>query len=81
MTHELKILPEYFNDVATGKKNFEIRKDDRDPKYAVGDWLILKEYDGKKYTGKTVLVVIKYIYRGEFCKDGYCVLGISLLWR
>lgn len=44
MTHELKILPKYFEDVMTGKKNFEIRKNDRD--FKVGDYLLLKEYEG-----------------------------------
>jgi ASC-1-like (ASCH) protein len=40
--HELKILPQYFNDVQDGSKNFEIRKNDRG--FAVGDKIILKEY-------------------------------------
>ena len=29
MIHELKILPQYFRDVQTGKKGFEVRKFDR----------------------------------------------------
>ena len=43
--HELKILPEYYKAQKAGKKNFEIRKNDRD--YKVGDKLVLKEYDPK----------------------------------
>ena len=35
--HELKTLPEYFDAVFMGKKNFEIRKNDRD--YKVGDYV------------------------------------------
>ncbi|MDT6354847.1 DUF3850 domain-containing protein, partial [Enterococcus faecium] len=30
MIHELKILPEYFEAVTSGRKQFEIRKNDRD---------------------------------------------------
>lgn len=29
-THELKIAPRWFNDVQSGRKNFEIRRNDRD---------------------------------------------------
>lgn len=39
MIHELKILPEYFEAVTSGRKQFEIRKNDRD--FKVGDQLIL----------------------------------------
>jgi hypothetical protein len=30
MTHELKILPQYYEEVKAGNKNFELRKNDRD---------------------------------------------------
>lgn len=43
MTHRLKLNTEYFDDVLTGKKNFEVRINDRD--YRVGDELILWEWD------------------------------------
>ena len=52
MTHELKILPEYFGAVSLREKTFEIRKNDRD--YHVGDTLVLKEWDGEKYTGRQI---------------------------
>lgn len=41
-THELKIDIKYFDDVKNGKKNFEIRKNDRD--FQVGDILELRAY-------------------------------------
>lgn len=41
--HELKLDIKYFDDVRSGKKNFEIRKNDRD--YQVGDILELKAWD------------------------------------
>lgn len=40
-THELKLDIRYFDDVKSGKKNFEIRKDDRD--FKVGDILELRK--------------------------------------
>ena len=41
-THELKLDVKYFEDVKSGKKNFEIRNNDRD--FQVGDILELKAY-------------------------------------
>ncbi len=41
-THELKLDIKYFDDVKNGKKNFEIRKNDRN--YQVGDILELIAY-------------------------------------
>lgn len=41
-THELKLDTKYFDDVKSGNKNFEIRKNDRN--FEVGDVLELKRY-------------------------------------
>ena len=41
--HELKLDIKYFDDVKNGKKNFEIRKNDRN--YKVGDILELRAFD------------------------------------
>jgi ASC-1-like (ASCH) protein len=46
-THELKLDIKYFDDVKSGKKNFEIRKNDRD--FQVGDVLQLKAYENGMY--------------------------------
>lgn len=45
MTHELKILPQYYEEVKAGNKNFELRKNDRD--YMEHDTVILKAW-GKR---------------------------------
>ena len=75
MIHELKIAPMYFDSVISGKKTFEVRKDDRD--YQENDVLILKEYDNNAYTGREYAVIVTYILRGEYCKDGYCIMSIK----
>lgn len=78
MTHDLKIMPKYFNDVWDGIKRFELRKDDRD--YQIGDTLILREWDGEKYTGSVSIKDVIYILRDapEYgLKEGYCVIGLA----
>lgn len=75
--HRLKLLPEYYEAWAEHKKSFELRKDDRD--YHVGDHVWLCEWDGEKYTGRSISIIpIKYILRD--CPEyglmpGYCILG------
>ncbi len=75
--HRLKTLPEYFGPAKDFKKQFELRKDDRD--YKVGDLVTLEEWDGTNYTGAELRNrTIKYILRN--CpelglQDGYCILG------
>lgn len=44
--HELKLDTRYFEDVKSGKKNFEIRINDRD--FQIGDILELKKYKSYK---------------------------------
>lgn len=72
MTHELKILPEYFEQVIAGNKPFEIRRNDRD--YRVGNKLLLKEWDNK-YTGRQTLWNITYI-TNYAQKENYVVIGM-----
>ena len=74
-THDVKILPEYFDAVEGGTKTFEIRFNDRD--YKVGDLLCLREYHGGAYTGRSITREICYIIDDpEYCKEGYVVLGL-----
>lgn len=74
--HELKILPEYYEAVKTGLKGFELRFDDRN--FAVGDLLLLREYQAGQYTGRRQMVKITYILKGfEGLKDGWAILNIA----
>ena len=80
MTHELKILPKYFQEVWDGNKTFELRKDDRD--YKIGDQLRLLEYSHflDEYSGRECNRTIIYILKNceEYgLKDGFVILGIK----
>lgn len=71
--HHLKTLPDYFNDVVSGNKRFEVRKADRP--FKVGDTIILNEWNGheQRYTGYSCSGTITYILQGG-------VYGISRLY-
>ena len=73
MIHELKILPEYFEEVTSGRKQFEIRENDRN--FKIGDQLILREWSKNEYTGDSYKAEITYI-TDYAQRDGYVVLGI-----
>lgn len=64
--HALKTWPEYYSaTVASGKKTFEIRKNDRD--FKTGDLLALLEYDfvHKIFTGRATLKLVTFIFYGN----------------
>lgn len=73
---EKKILPEYFLPVIHGEKTFEIRKDEDN--LQKGDELILREWNGEKYTGRETSRRISYILRDvpEYgLMPGYAIFG------
>jgi len=74
MIHELKLQQPFFDDVYFNKKEFEVRKNDRN--YKVGDRLKLIEFPSDK--PKFVLKDIKYILTGGQygIEKGYVVLGL-----
>jgi hypothetical protein len=77
-THELKILPKYFNEIWRGTKRFELRKDDR--AYQIRDEVKLMEWDGNEYTGAAVTLTISYVLvdvPDYGLKDGYVILGLQ----
>jgi ASC-1-like (ASCH) protein len=77
VTHGLKIHPEYYKAVVTGKKTFEIRKNDRD--YHVGDKLFLNEFDPIKqeFSGRRTRVIVTYLT--DYAQvDNYVVMGFEI---
>lgn len=75
--HNLKIKPQYFKDVVSGIKTFEVRKNDRN--FKVGDLMVLETYDNEKFTGSFVNTEITYMLDDpKYCKKGYVILGFKL---
>ena len=75
--HELKIVASDYEDVISGKKSFELRKNDRG--YKQGDSLKMLEFKDCKHTGRTIDADIIYMledYTG--LTEGYCILGIRV---
>lgn len=73
-----KILPEYFELVKSGRKTFEIRKDE--DCIEAGDTLILKEVNQTnptEYTGRYVKVKVTYVLRNvpEYgLAENHCII-------
>ena len=60
MIFENDILTQYYEEVLLGNKNFELR---RDFDQKAGDFLLLKEFDGEKLTGRKSIYRITYVLR------------------
>lgn len=75
--HQLKTLPPFFDDVVALRKPFEVRKNDRG--FNAGHILVLREWDGKRYTGRHVCKRVTYLLTGGAfgVQEGYCVMGIG----
>lgn len=75
--HEIKLAASYYGDVVSGRKRFELRKNDR--KYKVGDGLRLLEYKDGKFTGRVIETDIVYILEEHSgLEEGYCILGMEV---
>lgn len=76
-THIIRLAAMYFDDVASGKKSFELRKNDRG--YKEGDVLELMEFKDGRNTGREIKADIIYMledYSG--LEEGWCILGIKV---
>ena len=74
MLHELKTLPQFFDEIITEMKRFEIRKNDRN--FQKGDMLLLREWNGESYTGHTQYARVTYLTDFEQ-KPGFVVMSIA----
>lgn len=91
MTHEFKSWPEWFEATLSGAKPFDVRIDDRDGGFRVGDIAWHHEWnpeanDGEgEYTGRTAIYDITYVLAGDEdvlvsrgIEPGYVVLGLRV---
>lgn len=76
-THKLKLQQPYFDDVYFLRKEFEVRKNDRD--FKVGYRIVFFEFPTENQNHKYVMKDIKYILEGgQFgIEKGYVVLGLT----
>ena len=82
MQHTLKTLPAYYEAVAAGDKNFEIRNN-ADRGFQKGDTVLLKEYHPDKgprgtYSDREIEALITYVTNYEQ-KPGFVVFGLNVL--
>lgn len=74
--HDLKIESKYFDFHLAGKKNWEVRNNDRN--FLVGDDIFLHEIKDGKLTGRVLLVNINYVFKSDvFLKDNIVILSTS----
>ena len=76
---EKKVLPQYYKGIRTHKKMFEIRKDEDGIR--PGDLLVLREWDGEKYTGGCARREVTAVLRDcPECglMEGYCILSLQV---
>jgi len=78
VTHVLKTWPAFFAPLASGRKTFEVRKNDRD--FRERDRLVLREWDeARGFTGAQVEATISYVLVGGQFGIGadFVVLGLG----
>lgn len=90
LIHRLKCWPEPFEAVRTGRKTFEVRRDDRPGGFREGDFLRLDEWSpatldlgiAGRYTGRTLLARVRHVVKGGRppapLPTGVVVLGIEV---
>jgi len=86
-THELKSWPKFFEQLSTGLRTHELRRNDRN--YQVGDYVNLLEYDpkAKKYTGRNCIVEITSMtsieepcaVSDEALHHEFCIFSVRLI--
>ncbi len=85
ITHHLKSWPEPFAATWSGKKQYDLRNNDRD--FRVGDYLLLQEWNNqesnekKHYTGRCIMALVTYMTPGGHwdLPVNLCVLGIEII--
>lgn len=77
--HNLKVWPEFFVHLASGKKTFEIRKYDRD--FRENDLLLLRECEkvSGNFTGRYALARCPYVLGDPWTAAGTVCLSVKLL--
>lgn len=75
--HVLKLENAYFDAVASGEKNFEVRRDDRG--FQKGDWLLLCRYGKENYSPLAKFGFMNE--HGKVVSSSYSTVGVNRLER
>lgn len=76
--HELKCTADYYEDVESGRKPFELRYNDRN--FQAGDTILLRKTDrvGRDYLGEQMKLEITCVVSGKpWLADNYVCLGVK----
>lgn len=83
VVHDLKTWPEYFEATWSGRKPWELRKNDRG--YQPGQVLRLREWEPLRqaYTGRVIVADVVYVlFGGVFgLPEDYCIMTLSEVTR
>jgi len=80
--HTMKLVPPWFEESWIGSKPFELRADDREGGYNVGDILHMREFrpDSGLYTGREIIAEVTIAVRDErFLQPGFVALGVRII--
>lgn len=88
VTHELKSFDgeSFFGAIYDGRKTFDVRVDDRRPRFAVGQLIRFTEHASKGPTGRTIVKKITFVQPGytsgmvpplHGIRSGYVGLGLG----
>ena len=75
--HHLRTWPRYFQAILDGRKNFEIRVNDRG--FAEGDSLCLEEWspETQRYSGRIAEFTIGFVVESEWgLEQGICAFAL-----
>lgn len=74
--HKLKLAKMFFDDVRSGRKSFDLLKNDRN--YQLGDIIEYREMDKGEETGRVIEKEVIYILEGfKGLQENYCILALE----
>lgn len=82
--HVLKLVQPFFEESWIGAKPFELRADDREGGFKVGDILHMREFrpDVGLFTGREIISEVTYVLKDErFLQPNVAALGVRVIER
>lgn len=74
--HKLKLAKMFFDDVRSGRKSFDLLKNDRN--YQLGDIIEYREMEQGEETGRVIEKEVIYILEGfKGLQEDYCILALA----